>query len=333
MMKKSVFLLFGILVFFLMIVPSYAITLEVGNFGMKFRDVTFLDVDQDELPGVVPTQPGVLGSGNLWGVASVTTIHGLMGGNIESPLLGAGYWSEGTDGEFLQVVYGGMTLNRTVDGNGTPASSFPFDMYFQDDATTAELAYLKVYKVDYDAMADDYIAGPNVAGGGESGTFGTNIMSGELWLDCIINPYVLANYDANAVFGDLEFVKNSSIETGAATMYLDIIGGTAADLFIRDQFPLFPFAAWEAAIAALFPGTPLEEIYADLKVQSDLTALINPNGTTPAEFWVDSYGWSAVSEDPVTGSVVPEPATMLLLGTGLMGLAGLSRRRKSKKVS
>ena len=42
--------------------------------------------------------------------------------------------------------------------------------------------------------------------------------------------------------------------------------------------------------------------------------------------------WVFASNDPAHIGVVPEPATMLLLGSGLIGLAGFARKR-SKKVS
>jgi PEP-CTERM motif len=41
----------------------------------------------------------------------------------------------------------------------------------------------------------------------------------------------------------------------------------------------------------------------------------------------DVFGWSVTSQDPVTGTVVPEPGTLALLGIGLLGMAIYGKRR------
>jgi hypothetical protein len=99
---------------------------------------------------------------------------------------------------------------------------------------------------------------------------------------------------------------------------------------------------------ALLPGELLEQ-----HILSDgtgatvgngfISILDNPNGTAfqtftgPSgatyqvtfknTFELGDSGWNATSNDPIDFTVVPEPATFSLLGTGLVGLVGILRRR------
>ncbi len=88
--------------------------------------------------------------------------------------------------------------------------------------------------------------------------------------------------------------------TGDGAFYLVVIGGSAASMFDSNDYQLVS----DSGVIS----------YADFFGQFDTSA----PGT---------FGWLAVSEDPIKGKAVPEPMSMLLLGSGLVGLVGLRRKQ------
>ncbi len=143
--------------------------------------------------------------------------------------------------------------------------------------------------------------------GGPTDRTGSNtyptVTDGELFLRLALVPGItFGNGDTtdDHITYDNDIDSTTTPFTGDGAFYLVVIGGSAADMFDSNDYMLVDD---EGNIS-----------YADFFGQFDTVA-------------PGSFGWLANSEDPIEGRVVPEPTSMLLLGTGLLGLAGFRRKK------
>ena len=165
------------------------------------------------------------------------------------------------------------------------------------------------------------------------------------------NAYTITNYSLITTPGDYVLV-NSGNQTSQAEINA-IIGPLVGDAL----YSASPGGGVEGALAGAyvttFSNTPEDpsdaliehvvgEPYIDLAylLVKDgnhspawyLIRLTTWNGTDDlilSDFWSDGGG--AISHVSLYGTPVPEPATMLLLGSGLLGLAGFGRKKLFKR--
>ncbi|SHG38943.1 VPLPA-CTERM protein sorting domain-containing protein [Desulfacinum infernum DSM 9756] len=337
----GVFLLTTSFVLVIMIPHSGAAPmLQIGDIALKLDwQGVFDPPDQNgdgksDLPGIdgspntvdLPSASGSqfdwsTGSGRTWGIAQITGIYKITAGDIENPttLSSLPLWTP-SSGDFLFARFGGLKLDTAHAGY--PPAAFPYDLYFDKDAdndyTKSGVAYLEVFNVNFDAYALDATAGP---GDGKYGSFGTNMDDGTLWLDVALTPGILENYDSlaegpNGGFAasdwDIEKSTVTSLTTGGFIFYGDIVGGAALSSYIFQD--------------GAFPLNPVNAVKADLQFQGTLNPIFNP----ATGKYTDPNGWVSEGQDPSTLQVVPEPASLLLFGSGLAGLGGFIRRRRNK---
>lgn len=312
-MKKSTMLVTFAVLFALASVQAYAYPLPI-NFQIKFTDFEYINnpnIDWNPTGSSVQIFTGLAdGEEDNWGIARVTSIGDRDQG-------GANVWSEGQGNEYLTVMFWGFDVYQ-ITAIDTDSDTNPdlFKIFTQAASTTKE--FFNVPDLDADGNPDagmaiylenendfDESLGPSARTAADQYP---NVTDGTLQALFKWSPSVATAGQA------LTVISSNSLTvplTGEGSGYLDVIAGSGplADLIVAG-------AQGPDGIGG----------YHDLFVKFNVR-------THPDAAGLPNYGWSLNSEDPAFGKAVPEPASMILLGSGLTGLGGVLGRFKRKRMS
>ena len=294
MKNKSVFLVVAVFMVFLFSNNAFSFSLDLPD-NPTYPIIYEIDFDNWEFQ----TDPYAIvddqGSYSAPGGDGTTDNWGVFQVNdIADAITNATFWDSGDDGEYLIGLFYGIdyqSVNTTTTTSNLQSVGGTFDVYVLNEDQLNDFQASLIDGVDqyYDNDTIDY---------NEYHTI-TDI-SAPLFLSFDLVPGITPT-DDNTIDGNLDIA--TAVFSGDATWYASITGGDYAYLFDTNGYSV----SWT-------DGVGVQNGFADLYGVSDFGQATG--GDFPTE-----------SQDPIEGTLVPEPSSIMLLGLGLLGFAGAIRRK------
>jgi hypothetical protein len=269
------------------------IPLYQGPVKIKYTNWEIINFPVQPAPGLNATN---LADGNEdnWGIAKVTSIF-----TDNDPLNPVLLWSDGDFGEEITGTFYNIDIDRIVDIS-TGFIGTKFDL----DSTNLNPFLPQPPYVPITGMMDLWLnpAGSlnNVGPAARIGVSGyntiSNVVGGQKFLELQFSPGKDLLRPWITIDGTFELASLPG--QGSTFSYLDVRSNVGFAEYFDNQHIL---GTWDFDL-----GNSFDIVTGGL--------------------------WNGISEDPIDGFYTPEPATMLLLGAGLLGLAGLGRKRFMKKA-
>lgn len=290
------------------IAPAHALSISAGNFkfsldnydagttgyatfGVNYGNGVNLcssTLGCDTAKGT--SAPGSIGSEDSWGIFSITAISNLA--------TGQNTYVSGQGGQFLTGVFYGLTDYR-VDA----ATVF---------GTTYEQAFAQGGRFDLwlnNAAYDPTNSATAATNDGPAGRIGVDGYQG------ITNAGGTKVLSADFAAG-VDPTQTAATYKNLSAPFSNYAGSGQGFLDIT-----------YAANAGGFDFSRLDTS-AQVDTQGNLHDMFLDTSYSDANGIASSLGWSVHSVTQVTGNAIPEPGSMALVGLGLMGLAGLRRRKE-----